>query len=77
MDRGAYQATVHGITRVRQDLLTKPLRNFHLLQKIKEKAEQNKTLPLEIYHFNPLISSSLIAFTFPYSPICHIMCLEH
>ena len=75
MDRGAYQATVHGITRVRHDLLTKPLQNFHLLQKIKEKAEQNKTLPLEIYHFNPLISSSLIAFTFPYSPICHIMCL--
>ena len=24
MDRGAWQATVHGVTRVRQDLVTKP-----------------------------------------------------
>ena len=28
MDRGAWQATVYGVARVRQDLVTKPLPSF-------------------------------------------------
>ena len=34
MDRGPWQATVHGVTRVGHDLATKPTKVIHTLNKI-------------------------------------------
>ena len=39
MDRGAWQAIVHGVTRVRHDLVTKPHNKSHEKQKLKSKKQ--------------------------------------
>ena len=38
MDRGAWWATVHGVTRVRQDLATKQVYHGALLESLKNDA---------------------------------------
>ena len=44
MDRGAWQATAHGVARVRHDLATKPPLHF----KVNLKVISEESLPLEL-----------------------------
>ena len=46
MDRGAWQATVHGVTRVGQDLVTKPSNKPNYLQ------SPHLQIPLELQGMN-------------------------
>ena len=64
MDRGAWQATVHGVARVGHNLVTKPpplppVTHYHFIHSnftvIYLEAEQIACLPLLLFHFWSLL----------------------
>ena len=50
MDRGAWQATVHGVVRVRYDLATKPMQHCNNYTSIKNKLKKNKRGSSQVAH---------------------------